>query len=192
MFWSRNELERNWVRARHGDPEAWAKVVENLSSLAYSCAKKCGLGPDDCDDVHQTTFIALYKSMDQIEEAAVLPKWISVTASREAIRTSKRRAREVAASNLNSEQSLDDVMAEEDEDVEKSASSALMGRQALTALQSLGGKCRELLSMLYLPPTKNYAEISDSLSMPIGSIGPTRSRCLEKLRSILAREGFFE
>lgn len=148
------------------------------------------LNADDCADVFQATFLALSNSLDRIEQAVALPKWLAVTASREALRLRRTNARSSAAASFE-DLDLDSLVASEEQSAEESATQAIDAEAIRAALAKLPDKCRSLLEQIFRAEEPSYQEISEELGIPVGAIGPTRSRCLQKLRRILANQGFF-
>ena len=180
-----DDLPKLVDRARRGDSHAWAQLVDRFQNLVYSIARRTGLNSDDAGDVFQATFLALYKNLDRIEQPETLPKWISVTAARESLKLKRNSARYVDDPALMDR--LDDVLADEEASAETLAIDAEDADYWRKALVELGGRCEQLLSALYLEE-RSYEEITDTLGMPTGAIGPTRSRCLEKLRKLYQRD----
>lgn len=183
------ELEM-WVkRCRRGDARAWNALVDRFQSLVYSIPRRAGLNDADCEDVFQATFLQLYKALDRIESPRTLPKWLSTTASREAYRLKKQRRTDPSV-DLSTE-TLEEIIAQEDASVDAMVEQADEGERLRSGLAELQERCRKLLSMLYMADDPSYEAIAAELEMPMGSIGPTRARCLDKLRSILVRNRFF-
>lgn len=185
------DLPRLLKRCRQGDSVAWGELVEQLQRLVYSIPKRMGLNDDDANDVFQATFLALYRSLDRIDNAQTLPKWVAVTASRESMRLRRISSRTVSTGGVD-ERGLEELVADEDAGAEVNAVHAVETLEVRQALVKLGGKCQALLTLLYADDEASYQEISEKLSMPVGAIGPTRSRCLDKLRKILVASDFFE
>lgn len=185
------DLEPLVAKCLRGDERAWRALVERTQSLVYSVPRRLGLDADDCADVFQATYVALYRSLDRIESAVTIPKWLAVAASRESHRILRARSARSAAS-LSDDRSLEDVLADENRDVEAQVTDALEADHVRRAVARLQQKCRELLSALYYEAESSYQEIATRLGIAIGSIGPMRARCLDRLRSILAKEKFFE
>jgi RNA polymerase sigma factor (sigma-70 family) len=132
------------------------------------------------------TFQLLYQNLDRIEHAVTLPRWLAVTASRECLRLIRNRKVD-ASTSLD----LESVIASEERSAEKNAILAVQSEEVRNGLDALDARCRRLLGLLYLDEEDpRYDEISEKLGMPIGAIGPTRARCLEKLRKILVSRGF--
>ena len=148
------------------------------------------LNADDCADVFQATFLSLSNSLDRIEHAVALPKWLAVTASREALRLRRTNSRSGSVSSFD-EMDLDSLVAAEDRSADESAALAMDVEAIQGALRKLPENCRQLLAMLFDTEEPSYQDVSARLGVPVGAIGPTRSRCLQKLRKILASQGFF-
>ncbi len=171
----------NWLRhAIRGDERAWGKLVNEFQGLVYSIARRARLSDSDCDDVFQATFLALFRNLDKLSDAQTLPKWISVTAARESYRLSR------LAAKTSSQESLDQMIASEEAQADTLAEEAIETESLHRALKELGGRCEPLLKMLYFEE-QPYNMIVEKLGIAVGSIGPTRARCLEKLRKIFAK-----
>ncbi|HRF58566.1 MAG TPA: sigma-70 family RNA polymerase sigma factor [Fimbriimonadaceae bacterium] len=182
------EIERLLTRCRAGDRDAWTKLVERLQSTVFGVTRRLGLSEADAADVFQATFIALYRNLDRIDQALTLPRWIAVTATRECYRV--RRTYPEATGSAD-ERTLEDTIAVEQRSAEEIAIESERALVLREGLEQLGGRCRVLLTLLYGEVETSYIEIGAKLGMPIGAIGPTRARCLEKLRKILEREAYF-
>lgn len=178
------------LRCQKGDQIAWEKLVRIHANLIYSIARRAGLNQNDAEDVFQQTFLALHRNLDRIEDGSRITKWLSVTASREAIRISKSTPK---TSSLGEQNELLDELIQSDE---RSAEELLIEsgqiNLALNGLEQLQENCRKLLTTLFVEEERPYEQIAAELNIPIGSIGPTRSRCIEKLRRILIKIGFFD
>ncbi len=187
------ELAQLLARCQKGDARAWQALVDRFQAYVYSVPRRIGLGEDDAADVFQTTFVALYRSLDRLDSAAALPKWLAVTASREALRLKRLRARlPIVSASDGDDRSLDEILADEELNAEHQALAACDAETIRRAVLALHERCAKLLSALYFAPDPSYQAISDEIGIPIGAIGPTRARCLEKLRKNLMEAGFFE
>lgn len=182
------ELQSLLERCRRPDSAAWAILVKRFEGLVYSVARKYRLNTDDASDMFQATFTALYRNLNTIHHGAVLPKWLSITASREAQRLYRLSNRNESYDAL----SLDEILADQDLVAEQDAVQSIHAESVRKALTTLATRCRELLIGLYLDEATDYASVSQKTGIPIGAIGPTRARCLEKLRKNLQKLGFFE
>jgi RNA polymerase sigma factor (sigma-70 family) len=165
-----------------GDRSAWDTLVERYARLVYSVPRRYRLAPEDAEDVFQETFLVAYKALGQLKDHGRLSAWLITTAHRQCWRSCRRAAR-----NPNTADLADTPELTEDE-VERFERQHLV-RQALTIL---GGKCEQLLTMMFLGQGEvSYQTIAEKLHMRIGSIGPTRARCVEKLETILETLGVF-
>lgn len=181
------------ARCLEGDAAAWDALVRRFAALVHSVPVRHGLPPMDVDDVGQEVFLALARYLPRIENPEALPAWLLITARRLSWRAVQKRRQAV---NL----APDGEQAGTEEPGESALQipgmeSLLADWQRQEALQNglsrLDEKCRTLLWMLFLDAQEpSYEEICVRLSMPVGSIGPTRTRCLGKLRSILQGLGF--
>lgn len=162
---------------RQGDQVAWRRLVELHTGLVMAVARRRGLRTQECEDVAQHTFIALFKSLNKVEDPKSIPSWLITTASREAVRVAMLRRREgTEAPEQAAAESLDVRVLDEHHRVR-------------TAVEQLGPKCRELIRCLFLEsPPPDYEAIGQRLGMPIGSIGPNRARCLANLAKLLVEE----
>lgn len=184
-----SDVARLVRRCLAGDPRAWDAIVERYASLVYSVSRRSGLGAEDAEDCAQAVFLKLYKSLDRIENPEAMAGWLSVTAAREAHRLRRTSLKYV---NLGEEsRTLDELVASEEAAADEVAEQSQSVFAITTAMQGLRQRCRDLLTALYLESEPSYQEISDRLDIPIGSIGPTRARCIESLRALLAKAGFF-
>ena len=176
-------------RCQQGDSDAWGDVVDRFADFVYSVARRHRLNTDEAEDVFQTTFQALYASINQIDNPQALPKWLGVTASRSSQRIIRLRGNTVS---LQTEAvDLTEMLASEDESAEEASLQACDALTVRESLVKLGGRCKQLLESLYFVEDASYQHISEAIGIPIGAIGPTRARCLDKLRKILSEVGFF-
>lgn len=180
---SENDLERLLGRCRHSDGAAWRSLVTRFEPLVYSVPRRFGLDGDDAADVFGATFSSLLRSLDRIESAQALPRWLAVTAARESLRRIRAKGGDRFVS-------LDEAVAWEEATAERDAIAAERAESLHAAVEELPDRCRLLLRALYFEDEAEYAAISARLGMPLGAIGPTRARCLEKLRVLLLREGW--
>jgi len=171
-----------------GDDEAWNALVRRYQRLVYSIPLRSGLDEDAAAEVFQHVFVSLLEHLDTLEQPHRLSAWLVTTAKRETWRVGRRAAasRAVWASEEQAAVLADAHMLAEDELVRVEEQAIL--RQAV---DSLGGRCRELVMLLfYSDDHLSYGEIAARLGMAEGSVGPIRGRCLERLRQLLtaARE----
>jgi len=158
-----------------GDQRAWDQLVDRYTRLVWHVILGFRLSEQSAEDVHQTTWLRLAEKLDSIREPEHLGSWLATTARNECLRIVRHQEREVASEiaeeQLGGSDPLDRHMLESERDV------ALWG-----AFVTIPESCQQLLRLLLAEPAFNYEEIAAVLEMPVGSIGPTRSRCLEKLR----------
>jgi RNA polymerase sigma factor (sigma-70 family) len=161
------------ARCRLGDAAAWDIVVRRYERLVYSVALRNGLSPEDSADVCQTTFVALLETITKVRDDEQLAFWLMTVARRQAWRVRRRREREHVAPAF-PEASYDPW-----DDWDRVTT-------VHEALSRLADPCRNLLTALYFDPTSpSYAALAQRIGRPIGSIGPMRGRCLERLRALL-------
>jgi RNA polymerase sigma factor (sigma-70 family) len=169
---------------RRGDEVAWGLLVDRYKRLIFTIARRSGLDEEQASDVLQRVFTILIEYLDTIEQPASLASWLTGTTRREAWRE-RRRARIYSAMTEDASEAVESI--EDQDDLPEEALLRLEGQHRLRlALESLDGRCRELLTLLFLSKDPlTYAEIAEVMQMRQGAIGPTRARCLEKLRRLL-------
>ncbi len=173
--------------ASEGDQEAWNAITDRFTSLLWSVARSYRLGSDDAEDVVQNTWLRLLENLTKIDNPEALPGWLATTARREALGILRRRGRTVLTRDEDlgvdladpASTELDSALLEDERDIELWASFA-----------KLPERCQQLLRVLMAVDRPVYAEVSAAFDMPIGSIGPTRMRCLERLRKLVAETGY--
>jgi RNA polymerase sigma factor (sigma-70 family) len=169
--------------AKDGDEDALGQLITELSPLLWQVARAAGLSSGDAEDVVQTAWLRLVSHLDGIRTSAALTAWLVTTTKREAwrVRASGRRQLPVEDTWL---ASLPDHAPGSDEQ----AIIADERRNLWAALAQLSPRCRELLRIIAFVPRPDYQAVADALGMPRGSVGPTRGRCLAKLRDLLPDE----
>jgi len=170
------------LRARIGDQDAWNRLVERYTPMLWSTCRRHRLGPEDAADVVQRVWLLLVEQLPALREPAALPGWLLTTTRRECLRLLRASRRHASLQDpLNAaEWSL--AADEESTSVDRALLAAERERALRAAFAELRPQCQRLLAMLVSEPPVPYAEISARLSVPIGSIGPTRARCLSHLR----------
>jgi len=165
--------------ARDGDVQAWDALVERYAPLIWSICRKYRLGRADADDVGQSVWLHLVDHLGKIREPAALAGWLATTTRRECGRLVRAaHGPHAVVYALDAEN-----MADEGADAAEQAVLAAERHAALReAFTHLPPECQRLVAMLTADPPVPYAEISARLAMPVGSIGPTRSRCLDRMR----------
>lgn len=172
----REEVARLVTAAATGDQRAGERLVEEFSGLIWAVARAHRLSKTDAADVAQTTWVRVVEHIDRMQNPARLGAWVATTARRECLRTLRAAAQTVPTDDDVFEQGTDSTTADA-EVLLAERDAALWG-----AFDRLGARDKALLRMLIADPTPSYEEIGAALDMPIGSIGPTRARCLERLR----------
>ena len=168
-------------RAANGDIQAWNQIVDQYSKLIWSITVRFKLGESDAADVVQTTWMRLIEYIDRIEKPDRVGSWLAATARNECLRNLAARKRVV----LVHEDAEFDTADSHSPDVDEALLAAERAQIVQQALAQLPEQWQQLLGLLMADPPISYAEISDQLGLPIGSIGPTRGRCLAKLRALL-------
>ena len=166
--------------AARGDSSAWDELVDRFGRLVWSVARAQGLNDPDAADVSQTTWLRFAEHLGRLRDPDRAGWWLATTARREAIRVGQMGCRQVLVEPWTELETEDDVAHAELLEKERD----LSVQQAVALLPE---RCRRLLLALIGDPPQSYAEISATLGMPVGSIGPTRGRCLEHLRELLAQ-----
>jgi len=165
--------------ARVGDGQAWNALVERYAPLIWSICRKYRLGPADADDVGQSVWLHLVDQLNKIREPAALAGWLATTTRRECGRLVRaEHGPHAVVYPLDAENMADERSDAAEQEVLAAERHAAL-REAYTHLPP---DCQRLVTMLTADPPVPYAEISARLAMPVGSIGPTRSRCLDRMR----------
>lgn len=162
--------------AAAGGEDAWRTLVALLDPMLHSIARGYGLGGADADDVVQITWSRALLHLDRLDDPGAVAGWLAVTARREAMRTLQRGVRELPAAEPPEPDTS--VPAPEQEAIERERRTQLRA-----AIGRLSGRQRELLTLLVERPELSYEEVSQTIGMPVGSIGPTRERAFERLRA---------
>lgn len=167
------------TRARNGERPAWDALVDRYSPLIRSICRRYQLDRTDAEDVGQAVWLSLVGQLDNLRQPAALPGWLATTTQRECYRVKRARCRLAAGGPVPEAENLPDERspAADDELLMAERHAALRA-----AFMDLPPSCQRLLALLIADPPLPYAEISVRLGIPIGSIGPSRSRGLEKLR----------
>jgi RNA polymerase sigma factor (sigma-70 family) len=165
--------------ARAGVNAAWEALIQRFGGLVSAIARRCRLSDADVAEVCQTTWLRLVENLDRIEQPERLGAWLATTSRRESIRIASRRAAVSATETLS-------LIADDEADpLDAALLREEQARAIRMAAERLPPRCQRLLGLLMGDDDLPYKVIAEQLSMPIGSIGPTRGRCLEHLSSIL-------
>jgi RNA polymerase sigma factor (sigma-70 family) len=169
--------------AAGGDQAAWNRLVERFNGLVWSVARAHRLAGADASDVVQTTWLRLVENLDRLQDPERVGAWLATTARRECLRTLRLSARHVPTET----ELLPDPGT--DAPLDASLLANERDRALWTAFGGLSERCQMLLRILVADPPPSYEEVGEVLDMPIGSIGPTRQRCLERLRGLAETAG---
>ena len=167
--------------AADGDRMAWERLVDQFARLIWSITAEFKLVESDAADVAQTTWLRLLEHIDRIQYPDRVGSWLAATARNECLRSLAARKR-VVLSDDDVELGSAQVQGPEIDERLLADERAQTVRDAMSRLPR---RWQRLLEMLMADPPASYADISDELELPIGSIGPTRGRCLARLRVLL-------
>src|SRR5579872_4863426 len=173
-----------WLRAAaNGDAKAWDCLVERFNNLVWAVARSHRLSASDAADVSQTTWLRLVEHLDRIEQPDRIGGWLTTTARREALRVVRMSGRQIPTA--------DEVEPELSSQIPPDHAIIINERnRALNDLvDRLPVRCQLMLRLLGAESPLSYRELSEALEMPIGSLGPTRARCLEHLKRLALRSG---
>lgn len=161
--------------ARRGDNAAWAALVTRFDRMLRSIARSYRLTHADVDDVVQVAWTQLYRHIDQVREPRTIAGWLAITTRREAMRVLQKHV----AEQLSDDPELGDAALDE------APAAMLIAAEERTvlarAVAALPDGQRQLMTLLAVQPDARYRQISSTLKMPVGSIGPTRARGLTSL-----------
>jgi RNA polymerase sigma factor (sigma-70 family) len=167
------------IRARNGDRQAWDELVDRYATLVWSICRRHRLEAADAQDAAQTVWLNLVDHLDSLRDPAALGGWLATTTRRECGRILRAARRPGNAACALAAETIPDEHA-------RAAEQDLLAAERHAALREAFGQlppgCQRLLALLTADPPVPYAEISATLGIPVGSIGPTRRRCLDKLR----------
>lgn len=166
-----------------GDASAWDALLARYEGLIYSLILRAGLSGSDAEDVFQDVCVLLLNHLGDLRDVSRLAGWLAATTKREAWRLQRRRGIAPPTTSL-------DEAPEPPSDAADSPEGATIaleeGRLVREALDRLPERCRRLLTLLYVEePPASYADTAARLGLPLGSIGPSRARCLQRLQKIL-------
>jgi RNA polymerase sigma factor (sigma-70 family) len=166
------------TRASKGDQDAWHELVDRYASLVYTICIRYRLSNHDIEDVGQNVWLLLVEQLGKLREPAALPGWLATTTARECLRvvTAASKADRIGTG-------LDDsVLFVDDAVIDQELLLAERNAALRAAFAELPPRCQQLLSMLISDPPHSYTAINAKLGIPVGSIGPQRARCLDRLR----------
>ncbi|HEX7277433.1 MAG TPA: sigma-70 family RNA polymerase sigma factor [Acidimicrobiales bacterium] len=169
-------------RAAGGDADAWSELVRQFAGLVWSTVLAHGLSQSDADDVAQMTWLRLAEHLHRLRDPDRVGLWLATTARNEAMRVAKRGRREILCDPLEGRFGADGGNGGQSASVDTDLLAEERDRSLWRAFSALSSPCKTLLLLLTNQPDLSYREVSLHLGMPVGSIGPTRNRCLERLR----------
>lgn len=178
------------LACRNGDATAWETLVNRYQRLVYTVPRRAGLGEDLAADVFQKVFLKLFEQLGKIERPERLSAWLVTTARRETWAMIRREQPAGKLTQLDDQAEMEELVEPSvlpDEQLEQLEEQHMVR----LALGDLDDRCRRLLTMLfYSLESPSYALVAAELGVPEGSIGPTRARCLQRLRKALETAGF--
>jgi RNA polymerase sigma factor (sigma-70 family) len=176
------------VAAAAGDKAAWQMLVERFGSLVWSITRAYRLGHADAADVFQTTWLRLAEHLTRIEKPDRIGAWLATAARRECLQSIRASGRATPAEDMTRFERVSAADNPPEEAVLRAEHQQEQADRAAAVWQAFGrlsGRCRELLRVLMASPPPSYADVAAALDLPVGSIGPTRARCLQRLREQL-------
>lgn len=171
------------VKANAGEPTAWDELVERFTPLLWNVVRAFRLSEADASDVIQATWLRLVEHLPTIRRPEALPGWLATTARREALRILRTQHTELSTRD---DRDPDQEPPDTEHDPEILAVHRERNALLWRAMQQLPLHCQTLLRILASSDNRPYREIAATLDMPVGSIGPTRARCVQKLRQLLS------
>jgi len=176
--------------AASGDEGAWAALVKRYGGLVWSVARAHGLGQADAEEVFQTTWLRLTEHVGRLKEPDRVGAWLATTARHEALKTIRGSRRTTPTDDFDALDLTDGLTPEQAVlEAEENDAGAARLKRVWEAFQRLPDRCRELLRVLVATPPLPYLEIAAMFGIAVGSIGPTRGRCLRRLREMLGEAG---
>jgi RNA polymerase sigma factor (sigma-70 family) len=175
------------TRAAGDDQQAWDELIERYAPLVWAICTRYRLSNHDIEDVGQSVWLLLVEQLGRLREPAALPGWLATTTKRECLR--------VVAATRKSQylgSAVDDSAFADERAIDEEILIAERNAALRTGFAELPLHGQHLLAMLFRDPPCSYSEISATLGIPIGSIGPQRARCLERLRHSSALTAFGE
>lgn len=172
-------------RAGVGDPRAWEELVSRFGGMIAATGRRYRLSPADVAELQQTTWLRLVENLHRIEQPERVGGWLATTARRESLQLLRRASKYHSGADQMLANMPDKHLPEPD------SRPIAEEREVVVraAWDRLKPRCQQLLSLLVSDDPMGYKDLSKLLQMPVGSIGPTRARCLEHLRRLVAEEG---
>ena len=177
--------------AARGDEQAWDALIERYGPLVMAVIRRFALSRADAADVNQTVWLRLVEHLDRIREPEALPGWIMQTTRNECLRLLRADRRTWLFDPLDQvAETVVTAAAVEAGDLDERLLAAERHQALRDAYEELSPRCRDLVGLLLSDPPLSYEEIGARLGVPVGSIGPTRGRCVHKLRTCPALMAF--
>jgi len=188
---SANDSTALWSRAtdaflawRRGDAGGVDELVRTMTPVLWNVVRAYGITQDLAQDVIQSTWLILVRRADTIADPHAVAAWLTTTARREAWRAASGGTRSITVSDDDLEYLSDNAPSAEERAVADDGDALLW-----ECVHTLSERCQRLLRIVAFDERPDYARVAQELSMPVGSIGPTRGRCLAKLRAVLTQKG---
>lgn len=176
-----------FARYRDGEVEAMAELIAMLTPILWHAVRAQRLDADSTEDVLQNTWFALVRKAGSVADPTAVLQWLLVAARREAWRVGRLQAKQIPS------EFADDALKLSSSDLPDNVVLRGVEQEVLWShIASLPERCRALLRVIAFADRPDYAELARSLGMPVGSIGPTRGRCLDKLRKQLTTDARWE
>jgi RNA polymerase sigma factor (sigma-70 family) len=167
-------------RAAGGERDAWNALVDRFGQMVWSTARGYRLDEAAAHDVAQTVWLRLIENIERIQDPERLPGWLVTTCRREALSVLKKSERQIPSDfeyDLEDPSpSLESLIIDDEE-----------SREVVAAFAELDHECQQLLRLLTVEPALSYEEISEATGRPVGSLGPTRGRCIDRLKAGISR-----
>jgi RNA polymerase sigma factor (sigma-70 family) len=175
-----------------GDQAAWNALVDRYAALIYSIPLKYGFDPADAADVFQSVCVTLLEKLGTVRAPSGLAAWIITTTSRQCHSVARQQQRELARTVADGLVSPWAEPVDPEQLPEEELLSVERQHAVRAAVAQLPDPCRRLVEALFTDNVERatYQQLADGLGMPLNSLGPTRARCLEKLRKLLVRAGY--
>jgi RNA polymerase sigma factor (sigma-70 family) len=180
-FMSGDDVSFLVKRASDGDQAAWDALVDRYTNLLWSVARGYRLERADATDVIQVAWLRLVEHLPRLRDPERVGAWLATTVRRECLQVIAARKRRGGPVDDEILTSLPDDAAP----VDARLLTDERDRQLWQAFAEIPDRCQRLLRILMADPPPSYHDVAETLSMPVGSIGPTRARCLERLRGLL-------
>src|SRR5262245_807307 len=158
-----------------GNQDAWEAIIRRYQNLIYSVPIRYHFSAPDAADVFQHVCVILLEKLKTLRNTETLSSWLYVTTKRQCWKIARKKRMETELQEVSNETT------------EPVSENLVLQHQIKSGVDQLSEKCRNLIfALYYADPPYSYDQITEKLGIPFGSIGPTRARCLEKLRKILS------